>query len=174
MLTDPNLIQRGLTGCLERNYKLPPLITVFLGGLENEKSKKTIDENDLMIPLFNVPYDMKMQNPLIMCFTHEVTQITTAELLIKHILNFEKSYHHQCILMSIMPLILSGDFELTSLEQFFIDVNGASHDEYCPTNTIGWKICDLNLKAYSSKQMLYNHKYLHYAENVEAMTSDII
>jgi hypothetical protein len=68
--------------------------------------------------------------------------------------------------MSIMPLILSGDFELTSLEQFLIDVNGGSHHEELLTNTIGWKICDISLNAYADKQKLFKHDYVHYAEDV--------
>ena len=109
-----------------------------------------------MIPANNVPYDIQMQNPLIKCFTLEVVQITTAEMLIKFIFNSQRTYHHQCILMSAMPIILAGDYGLDSLNDFFIDVNGETHYEELDWNTIGWKICDDRLESYSSTPLMFS------------------
>lgn len=117
---------------------------------------------------------MKMQNPLINCFTQDIIQITTAEMLIKFILKSKRTYHHQCILMSVMPLILAGDYELESLENFFIDVNGESHHEELDLNTVGWKICSNNLESFASTPMLYYSENLHFAEDVYSYAKQVI
>jgi hypothetical protein len=66
---------------------LPCLIQVFLQDLDKEKLQQIIEQNDLMVPHWNVPYDIDMHNPLIKCFSEEDVQITTAEMLIKYILS---------------------------------------------------------------------------------------
>lgn len=94
MVTDPNLIKRGITEYDKDMERLPTLVDFFLKPLGEDAKDNIMDNNDLMVPELDIPYNLNMTNALVACFTHPVAQITSAEILIRHILDTPRNYHH--------------------------------------------------------------------------------
>ena len=116
-LTDPDYIESIITDNDEPHLTL---IELFYEDKFDE-IKKVLIELQIVATPNEIPYDFYMKNSLIACFQFENFQITAAELLIKFILLQKRKYHHQHILMSILPIVLDQNLILDSLEKFFID-----------------------------------------------------